>query len=486
MGKLLRFGFGVLILILIISVSWTDAYSQSSRWTPPFRLSSGKGKADAATLTSDQYGYVHAFWTEAMSDDRTIIQYARFDGDSWSIPIDIYITSPFVPIGSISAVVDQDGILHILWAEGTSGPAVYTHAPASNALSAANWAKPMRIKIPLDSAELKIDSKGIFHVIYSKFLGDNPGVYYIRSTDKGITWSFPIRLDDDIPEDHGPRSLHVALDEDDGLHAAWYYVPRNDVGGNWVRYVHSLDGGQTWSTPFTIAIAADDNSELQTAGPIMTVVGKTVHIIWAAGDPFYYRHHRYSRDAGNTWSQPTRIMGDLNGQAFDGMAVDGAGRVHYVAQLRYPEAIYHIYWDEDHWTSPEIVYLIRVSGDQKFTDKVVAHHTHAAVQAGNHLVLTFNDPPSYENRRLFTMNLIMNDISEIPAEPTPIPEETPEAETQALPPTPTPTALALNPDVDTSIIDQPSPSIALWIGFIPTFMLLFGIIVYNAFLKGRR
>jgi hypothetical protein len=309
----------------------------------------------------------------------------------------------------------------------------------------------------------------------------------MRSTNKGFTWSVPVWLDQDVPEDHGPRSLHFSLDENDGLHASWYYVPRSDIGGNWVRYIHSLDGGQNWSTPYTIDIVADDNSGLQSAGPVMIVQGSTVHIIWGAGDEFFFRNHRFSRDAGQTWSPKARIMGELNGQAFDGMAIDGAGRVHFFAQLRFPQGIYHTYWDSDHWTTPSLVYLIRATGDEPIIDQIHAHHTHAAVRAGNQLVLTFNDPPPQANRRLFTMNLKLDDVPETQPEPTPVlATESVEEISPELGPTLTPTARTLNFDPNASVTDLPSPISPIWIGFLPTVALLCGLIVYLGFIKGRR
>jgi hypothetical protein len=56
-------------------------------------------------------------------------------------------------------------------------------------------------------------------------------------------------LDPDILPGHIPDSLSFALDDKDGLHAAWVYGGR-DVGAtaDWVRYAHSLDGGRTVRT----------------------------------------------------------------------------------------------------------------------------------------------------------------------------------------------------------------------------------------------
>jgi hypothetical protein len=120
---------------------------------------------------------------------------------------------------------------------------------------------------------------------------------------------------------------------------------------------------------------------------------------------------------------PKQIFGELHGQAGDGFAVDGAGRVHFFAQIRYPQAIYHAYWDKNQWTSPSIVYLIAREGEG-IGDHIHAHHTHPVVRAGNQLILTFGDGPADPNRRLFAMYRPLNDLSPLEPVPTPVPTAT--------------------------------------------------------------
>ena len=125
----------------------TGTGSGQGGWSEPYRLSSEAGKASEGYLVADQYGYVHCFWTETLFESQSwVIKYARFDGATWTKPNDIYVTN--IGIRNVSPFVDQQGILHIAWAEGLVGPAYYTYAPANNALSAQNWAKPIQINVP--------------------------------------------------------------------------------------------------------------------------------------------------------------------------------------------------------------------------------------------------------------------------------------------------------------------------------------------------
>jgi hypothetical protein len=441
---------------------------------------------------ADQYGYVHCFWTEAsLEGGRTTIKYARFDGTTWSKPNDIYVTG--AGIANVSPFVDQQGIVHIAWAEGLIGPAFYTYAPANNALSAQSWAKPIRIDVPARIVYLRGDSKGVLHILYIDQT-DQAGVYYIRSEDQGNTWSDPLWLDPDILPSHIPDSLNFEIDENDGLHAAWFYGTREEnETADWVRYAHSLDGGHTWSTPFTIdRFVEGSNHNLTTASPKMIVQGQTVHVIWAAGS-LPYRNHRFSTDAGRTWSAPVQIFGELHGQAFDGLAVDRAGRVHFFGQIRYPMGIYHAYWDQNRWSTPSLVYLIAEEGSEEgIGDRVHAHYTLPVVRAGNQLVLTFTDGPADPNRRLFVMYRNLDDIPPLESLPTPVPTATSMAlsgPTQE-PPTPMPSPTAIAP-LSESISKQPvgrmaGPDLALRVALIPTLLVLGGTMIFQLMSKRNR
>jgi hypothetical protein len=220
-----------------------------------------------------------------------------------------------------------------------------------------------------------------------------------------------------------------------------------------------------------------DDHLLTVASPVMIVSGQTVHVIWAAGS-LPYRYHRYSTDGGQTWSAPRRFFGDLHGQAFDGLTIDGVGRVHFFSQIRYPVGIYHGYWDSDHWTSPSLVYLI---AEEDFADgvnaRIHAHGINPVVRAGNQLLITFGDGPADPNRRLFAMYRTLQDISPVAATPTRSESSAlvPAPTTADTTPTPEPTATAepMFEAVPAVPIDSVAdPSEALRVALLPIFLLI--------------
>jgi hypothetical protein len=476
----------ILLVILFtgISVSITAAQSLSTRWSTPERLSSERGQASQGFMVSDQYGFVHAFWSEIGSDGQSSILYSRFDGEIWSLPNDVIATSPDATIIFMSPFVDDEGTIHLIWSESNVGPIFYSNAPAHKAGSAQEWSKRIIIDAPAFWGKLLVDSQGGMHILYSDFYGEDPGVYYIRSMNQGNSWSSPLWLDPDISDDHAPTIVSFDIDDQDSLHALWFYVDSTTTMGQWIRYSQSSDGGNTWSLPTTIDEADESDDELRLPYPEFKAGDNEIHVIWA-GDYQTHREHRYSLNSGQTWSPTTRILGDLNGQALGGgVDFDSQGRLHYVTQIRYPQGIYHSYWDNDTWSIPSLIYFIAGGGDESFGDRIHAHNVRMVIRNGNQLVVTFTSSPTDPQMTLYEMHVTLDDVPEI--EPLPTPTNTP------MPlPTSTPQQPTINSSSNTFISNESdSPPIVsyqpasgvVW-GLVVSLAILAGFVVFRVFQK---
>lgn len=488
-----RRNFALLFIAALLLIGGAGFWSlphQDSNWSSVIRLSNVNRAASEATIITDDYGYVHVFWSEENADQSYILVYARYDGSTWSFPVDIYLSPPNSPINDIAAFVDDQGTLHVLWAEGLVPKFMrYSYAPAVDALSSSKWAPPIQIRIQADSLDFVVDKDGTFQVVFGMNNSNGRGVFYTQSRDRGVTWSIPVWLDPDNPPDLLPAKIALKLDDAGSMHVIWYYKSFLESDGDWVRYTHSFDQGRTWSKPFTIAKNSDGDDTLNAfASPVMAISGQTVHVIWAGGD-LLYRHYRYSEDAGQTWSDPVRILGDLNGQAGDGMAVDSLGRPHYFAQIRFPVGVYHSILENNKWTYPEMVYFIRFSNADKSDNRIEAHATYPAIRLGNQVILTFTDPPPTDLRGLYVVTTTLSDAPAVAPAPTVIPglTATPAAlgtpESTAIPtdvPSPTPTT---TPIVDTTPSQIGSPNVALIWGVIVAFTLVLGVLAFRQFAR---
>ena len=491
-----RLLIGVIILLGIVVSGLLPARPTAGQtlvntWTSPYRLSSRDKSASGPFMLSDQYGLVHIFWIETgVDDERATINYTNFNGMTWASPVDIYATPPGSPILYMSPTIDDNGMLYLAWTEGEIGPTYLSMAPAYNALSAQNWQQPVRLEIPSAMFELRVDSAGIFHVIYALPSSGGSGLYYKQSEDKGTSWLNLRRLDPDAPSNLTTNVLKFVLDENDGLHATWTYIDLNiavGAAGTWVRYAHSLDGGLNWMFPITIDESDESPDELRMAFPAMTVQDGVVNIVWT-GDAMVRREYSYSTDGGATWSGNIDIFGDLQGQARgDGLVVDSLGRTHFIGNIRWPTGLYYSMWDEEQWTSPLLVYLIRVDSEDEPGDRISAHDIRMDVRAGNQLVVAFGDAPGEANRGLFTMQKTLTDAPPLAVEPfptatpqpTPVPTETPP------PPTPVPAPLPEQITSQPILANPQTPGRTLALGMVPILGLLGVYLVFRLVLQRR-
>jgi len=162
--------------------------------------------------------------------------------------------------------------------------------------------------------------------------------------------------------------------------------------------------------------------------------------------------------------------------------------VHFFAQIRYPQGVYHAYWDKNQWTPASLVYLIAQEGEE-IGDRIHAHHVHPVVRAGNQLVLTFGDGPADPNRRLFAMQLTLDELSPLAPVPTPMPSATSLPEPSPTPRQPTPlptlkpTASVFDDAASQPVGRGPKPDLVIWVALIPGLLLFGGTIISR--LMGR-
>lgn len=475
----LLMGTAVLAAFLVLTSS-SQAQVLDNRWRDPRLLSTpGVGITSAAEMVTDAYGRLHVFWREEDPDDAiNTIQYALFDGDEWSDPIDIFVAPPQLRIESISAAIDDAGVIHLIWNEGNEGPVYYSRASVQDAQSARAWSERVVLTgVNAFSQQLQVDSRGVLHVVFINFFGDEPGVYYIRSFDGGESWSSPYWIDPDIPLQDAPNIMDFQMDEAGGLHLLWYYLNLDtaDGAGDWIRYTRSLDGGGSWSPPQTIDVPDDSPDEIRLPYPGLSVIGDTVLAVWA-GNRSTQREYRYSLDRGETWSETERILGGLQGQALgDGLVADASGRLHFFGQIRWPQGLYHATWQlETGWSEPEMIYLIAADSFEGRNGRYHVHNVRAAILNGNQLVVTFTDEAIGP---LYVMTTRLDDVTAVPPQPTPTPPQpTPTPTPKFIQATPTPTPSPFAGELPVTPANTIGFNESLWLGVLPAAVLLLAII----------
>ncbi|MBC8263566.1 MAG: hypothetical protein H8E47_05520 [Anaerolineales bacterium] len=340
-----------LLLCLILGFligSWcvtAQAQGGGEDWTKPLNLSQTQQSSDSPLIISDSGGTVHVFWSEDVKGELlweerapllggTAIFYTRWDGTSWTVPVDILTSPTGAAVGPDGAVVDSEGRLYLTFGNHCSW------APSSDADSSPAWASPVAFAPAVYDSKITIDRAGHLHIVYAQRYPD--GIYHTSSTDGGRTWSDAVRISSRFVEEATRHErVALALDGRGRLHVGWIQRGGEAFDETSVWYAQSTDGGQTWTKPLKVA-ERGPNEFVNDWVHVIARGEDEIHLVWVGGQA--NRLHQWSSDGGQTWSGPFHILGDLYAVAGgDGFAIDGAGTLHMVTQLRYPGALWHAY-----------------------------------------------------------------------------------------------------------------------------------------------
>ena len=260
--------------------------ASGENWSSYENISKTPTSSTYPTVAADKAGNLHVLWMEdvggktknlitnpdgtAKLDYRgkqvnyltrqgNTLYYTRWNGKRWLQPVDVQAAtrgSMYFP----SAVVDNKGILHVIWTEGITqqNDLMYSQVPADKAEDVREWSTPVSLAAPIFSyyypSAITAEFMGGLHIIYYR-LGPGPGVYAINSDDGGLNWSYPVLIysnKSDFGTDDGSLPVRLTIDKKDRLHATW---TRYDISGNGkaIYYSQSDDQGKTWSLPFEVA-----------------------------------------------------------------------------------------------------------------------------------------------------------------------------------------------------------------------------------------
>ena len=465
--------FVLIIMGALLNARNVFAQRPEGPWSVPVRITETEGFARDNFLVVDSSGNLHAVWSESFEHPQDTsaldtIYYATWDGSQWSKPVDIFAARSGGRARAMRLRVDSLGYLHALW---VSEDLLYAKVHLSEALNVSAW-KINRIREQAVGADFVVDESG--QQVDIAYIVERQGIYFIRSTDGGNTWSPAETVW--IPKSvESAGTVRLEKAKDGTLHIAWGVETQER---NWdpdrIGYARSLDGGVSWGDyqevfepSSQVSIGFDQNGG--------------VHLFW--NNPVrdsLGRFHMWSMDGGFTWSPVKRVFPSYEGQTkFPAMAQDGSGVLHLVFAANSPLAsdprIFHTYWQGDHWAPPEPVQrdLARTEGPS------------LAIRGGNELHVIWFSYTLEDFGVWYTSTKINAQATEFSPVPppeivaTPIPIVTPTLaeENEGLStPTPTPRIVDFNDGpLDTS--SQPSPSLPVALGILPVLALIIVVTV---------
>jgi hypothetical protein len=218
-------------------------------------------------------------------------------------------------LGFGPAVAVDGDISCAVWTE--TSPNYFVWASVSDARGL-NWSDPIRLDDDLtlegkitDRTSVAVDGQNIYVAWRDdRFDGTDDKIFFTRSTDGGSTWETNRHIDDGYPTDANPiRNLAMAVDS-----PYVYLAARVDTSnGDKIYVVSSSDDGATFG-PAVYVSDFDINTFADAVNVGVYAQGSTCHVAWAddrvqAGEDVWYQR---SDDAGATWL-PADIQVDTNG-----------------------------------------------------------------------------------------------------------------------------------------------------------------------------
>lgn len=408
------------------------------------------------------------------------IYYTRQENGAWSDPVDVLISPGGRVARMHSVAADSQGYLHIAWSGGNA--IFYSRAYAPQAGLATAWAAPVALisNVSVLAPALAIGPDGSLYVVWTQA---NAGLVLVRSDDGGQSWSLPQVIFQADRNNELASSGRIAVDDRGRLHVVLTYAindPQARYGrtdAHLLYYLRSEDRGATWSEPFLVT-PEPDFGEINVA----TFGEDTVHLVWNGRAGRHGRYHRWSEDGGETWSNILEVIapapaspigtGGLTG--FPAVVTDGTGALHLVSATGRGQ--YYLRWAEGGWTAPLLISPGVQGGGVTNTAESIEQPS-IAISQGNRLHVVFHD--GFE-RIWYTGAAIDAPYVAPIALPTPasVPAALPAATpTVVLSPTAQPTP-AVPPMTQTGTPDNPSAVAPLLLGVAPAVLLVGAVVVW--------
>ncbi len=171
--------------------------------------------------------------------------------------------------------------------------------------------------------KIAVDEPGSIHVVYhfyDAYTNSNPaGISYIHSDDGGETWTTPVTLERGDGLTFNPS---LAVSADGTINVVY-------IGDGRVRLIQSVDGGFTWKDPVSLSGTA-----LNFSDPTVMIDDEGgLNVSWGATykKRYFAVYFMRSVDGGVSWTEPVNIFNgwDDSSTVFDvNLTPDGKGGVY--------------------------------------------------------------------------------------------------------------------------------------------------------------
>ncbi len=296
-------------------------------WTPNIRLNddTGNGRQAEVALATGPNGLALAGWMDERSTRVCAFSFTTNGGQTWSKNVSIP-NSTGMFVGDPAVAIDGAGTMYAVCQEYLDVGNTGNIRMMTSTDKGATWSAVRTIGSAPDKPWA---GGGVADgVVFVSWLGNPGGIK--RSLDHGMTWG-PTQSTGNIIHGTGITTSNTGL----------VHVPYNlDSNRNQLRYLRSKNNGDTWEATRDLVMDMGvfcfscNPRQHPIVGSAADPTGKYVAITWASRMPAGQADDDvwllYSKDGGDTWTQPIRVNDNTSAsrQFESWVAVDKYGRVH--------------------------------------------------------------------------------------------------------------------------------------------------------------
>ncbi|MEW6403546.1 MAG: sialidase family protein, partial [Chloroflexota bacterium] len=290
-----------------------DWFPPSSVWIAPVELTTLDQPISELSTVADRENNIHTFWIQpAFSAENTAgadlvtatIQYAEWDGETWTDPTAIISGLDGNSI-QLNAHADSLNRLLICWVDSGTGDLFFSWAGTKRARVASEWEDPVSLPTVSQlnsSPDILVDDSGRILVAYASPINEGRGIYFVESSDNGASWTQPVQIFDAVAVGWDMVDQpKISLTGDGRLHVLFkrFFMLGESPSPLGLYYSQSSNGGIVWSDPELVS----DHPEPM--GEIFGYDRSVLHRLWQeVQQSTLFTFHQISEDAGVTWATP--------------------------------------------------------------------------------------------------------------------------------------------------------------------------------------
>ncbi len=289
----------IALLLLIFAI--LPSYSCYAQWQPEIRLTNDVANSFAP---SDKgiaaYGsFIHIVWQDYRDGDAEVYYKRSTDsGISWSSDLRL---SPVGNFSGAPTIALYQSTIHVFWFDQRIAPLdIYYVRSTDNGVT---WQPEVMITTDLMNSQypsVSVSGNNIFLCWEDDRDISTKEVYFKRSTNAGVNWSSDIRLTNDTSQ----TSRISVASFGQNIHVAWI----SGSVSTEIYYKSSTNGGINWSADQRMT-----NDPGSSGFPNIAVSGQSVNLFWNdSRDGNIEIYFKRSSDGGASWSSDTRLTNEIN------------------------------------------------------------------------------------------------------------------------------------------------------------------------------